>query len=189
MSEDAALFARAAAGTARVAEQVRPQQYDDPTPCSEWSVRTLLNHMVAGNRYFAVSARGQRPDAAVWAEDHLGDRPAGSVYSQTAEQAVQAWAEPGAAERAATLPSGDPGPLLLHIHLVETVVHGWDLATAIGRRDLLDEEVAEAAYAAFAGKMPPEIRGTNFGPEVPADPGAPAADRLAAYLGRTPPPA
>ena len=188
MDDRIGMLERAMAATARVVRGVRPEQHDDPTPCPDWTVRTLQNHLVAGNRYFAASAGGEQADMALWAADHLGDGDAGAAYEATAKAALDAWRTPGALERRAKLPSGGSGPRVFDMHLMDTVVHGWDLATATGQDSPVDPDTAQALYDAWHGKFPDEVRagGRVVGPEVDVAPDAPVTDRLLAYLGRTP---
>jgi uncharacterized protein (TIGR03086 family) len=182
------LLERAAAGTLRAVQEVRPDQYDAPTPCPGWDVRALLNHLLAGNEYFAALARGERPDPALWTSDHLADGDPAARYDASSKAAVEAWRSPGALDRVAPLPSGAPGPRLFDVYLMETAIHGWDLAKATGQPATLDDPVAQAVYDRWYGRVPDEVRqgGRVVGPEVESSPDAPLTDRLLAYLGRTP---
>jgi len=186
MTDKIDLLGRALATTSRVVHHTHPDQYAAPTPCADWDVRTLLNHLVAGNTFFAASARGDKADMSVWAHDHLGHDDPGTRYDDTAKTALAAWHTPGATDRTAALPSGGPGPHYIDMYLLEALLHGWDLATATGQDRSLDDEVVRAVTGTWTGTVPDEVRGMIFGPVVPAAPDAPALDRLAAYLGRTP---
>jgi uncharacterized protein (TIGR03086 family) len=186
--DDLELLERAIAATARVVHGVRADQHGAPTPCSDWDVRTLMNHLVAGNRYFAARARDDNPDMSIWAAEHIGAGVPASVYDASAQEALDAWRAPGAVQRRARLPSGGTGPKVIEVHLLDVVVHGWDLATATGQDRSLDPEVGQELYDRWYGTVAPEARGESgiFGPEVPAPPDASPVDRLAAYVGRTP---
>ncbi|MGH3344313.1 MAG: TIGR03086 family metal-binding protein [Carbonactinosporaceae bacterium] len=184
--DDQMVIERAVSATGSVFRDVSPAQHGAPTPCEAWDVRALMNHVIAGNRYFAALARGEAGDTSVWQADHIGDVDPALVYEESAVAALDAWRLPGAVERVAPLPSGGQGPRLFDIHLADLIVHGWDLASATGQDRSLDPEVVQAVYDMWHGKLPPEIRGTVFGTEVECAPDAPVADRLAAYLGRNP---
>jgi uncharacterized protein (TIGR03086 family) len=186
MDDETALLERAVKATTAVLRQVSADAYDRPTPCPDWTVRALVNHMVGGSRYFAASAAGEEPSFSLFAGEQPGDTEAATVYEDHGRAAVTAWRTPGATDRRATLPSGGEGPRVFDMHLLECHLHGWDLATALGVDRTLDPGVAQAAYEAWHGTVPPEVRGMIFGPEVPVAPDAPIGDRLAAYLGRTP---
>jgi uncharacterized protein (TIGR03086 family) len=98
---------------------------------------------------------------------------------------------PGALERTHTVPVGTlPGPAVVHLRTVETLVHGWDLARATGRRAPFPDELAEAELTFsrdLLGRLPEGRQPFATSRPVPDD--APAIDRLAALLGRAPEPA
>lgn len=173
--------------TARVVAGVRPEQFDDPTPCEGWKVRDVLQHIVGGNHFFAAAAVGEPPPTGDG--DLVGDDPA-AAYEQGRTRALDAWRKPGVAERIVTLPIGDiPGSMAMGIHFVDHLVHAWDIAKATGQDTALDTELAETAYAMMNGRIPDQLRtgdGAPFGPEVPCAEDAPPHERLVAYLGRTP---
>jgi uncharacterized protein (TIGR03086 family) len=179
---------RAVAATRAVVAKVNPEQHGDPTPCDAWDVRALLNHLVAGNRYFGALAAGERPEFSLFQEDHLGDADPARNYDAAAATALDAWRSADSLDRAAPLPSGGTGPKIIDMHAVEEFLHGWDLATATGQDRTLDPQLAQDLYGVWYGMVPPEVRGPGktFGAEVPCPPDAPTADRLAAHLGRTP---
>ena len=181
---------RACASTERVVDRVTPGDYGRATPCAEWDVRDLLNHLVStlslGQALLADAppaaglAPGQLPDA-----DLVGNDPA-TAYRLGVEGLLGA-AGGDALDRVHPTPLGDmPGAVLGGVTTLDILVHGWDLAKATGQPASLEPELAESVLAfareAFAG-MPREPR---IGPEVPVPAGAPATDRLVAFLGRTP---
>jgi uncharacterized protein (TIGR03086 family) len=186
MEDQTGLLERAVAATAKVVGGVRSDQYEAPTPCPDWDVRGLLNHIVAGNKYFAARARGDQADMSVWGEDHLAHAEPNEAYDASARAALDAFRAPGGTDRAAALPSGGQGPKIFDMYLMEVFMHGRDLAVATGQDRSLDPEVAQKLYDQWAGRMPAEARGSVFGPEVECPADAPAGDRLAAYLGRNP---
>lgn len=85
------------------------------------------------------------------------------------------------------LPFGSmPGMIAVGIGIMESVQHGWDLAKATGQTPSFDTELLEICMR--TAKMMPEEQARNprvFGPEQSAPEGAPLADQLAAFLGRT----
>ena len=80
------------------------------------------------------------------------------------------------------------GAAALAAYAGELTVHSWDLALAIGRADLLDPALAEAALPAYQAFVPAAPRGGDipFGPVVEAGPDAGPYERLAAWTGRDP---
>src|SRR2546423_6631754 len=125
------LFEAAAAQTDRVVAAVRPEQFADPTPCADWRVRDLINHLVTGNLLFtAIVAGTERPERG---KDHLGDHPL-AAYRDSVSGLSEAFAKPDVLSGTYATPVGEgPGALLVHMRVVEHVVHGRDLARATGQ--------------------------------------------------------
>jgi uncharacterized protein (TIGR03086 family) len=182
-------------GAGRLVAAVTAEQWGLPTPCPEWTVRQLVNHVVGGNRLFTRVLRGEplppRDQLGRRAgEDQLGEDPA-TAYAASADELLAALRAPGALEGTYTVPAATlPGPAVVHLRTVETLVHGWDLARAIGRPVPFADELAEGELAFsrdLLGRLP---EGRHpFGPSRPLADDAPAIDRLAALLGRAPDPA
>jgi uncharacterized protein (TIGR03086 family) len=168
--------------TAAVIEGIDDPQWDLATPCTEWTVRDVVAHLVDGNRRFAAllgtPTTGQgTPDA-----------PGGLVvaYRDSVTALAAAYRRPDALTKVVTVPFGTvPGSVTLQLRLVEALVHGWDLARATRQRVTFPDGIAEAALSfsqAARAQIPP---GRNpFGPPQPVADNAAAIDRLAAYLGR-----
>jgi uncharacterized protein (TIGR03086 family) len=158
-------------------------------------VRRLLDHLVGGNRLFTRVLRGEplpplEQLGRRGADDQLGDDPA-VAWRASAGELLDAFRGPGVLERTHTVPAGTlPGPAVLHLRIVETLVHGWDLARATGQEPPFPDELAEPELAFstdLLGRLPEGRQ--PFGPPRPVDDDAPAIDRLAALLGRSPEPA
>jgi uncharacterized protein (TIGR03086 family) len=169
---------------------VGTDQWNAPTPCSDWTVRDLVNHVVGGNRLFAEILQGDKEALgrrrARLGRDHLGDDPV-SAHRDSANELLEASRQPGVLERIVELPIGAvPGSTALQLRVVESVVHGWDLATATGQRVAFPDEIVEQALAFTISKLadlPPGL--PAFGPPRAVADDAPAIDRLVACLGRT----
>ena len=122
--------------TGHLVAGVRAEQWSQPTPCTRWTVRQLVNHLVAGNRLFAGILSGQPlppPEQRRQSADQLGDDP-GTAYRASASDLVAAFGRPGVLQQKFTVPVGPvPGIAALHLRVVEAIVHGWDLAHALPR--------------------------------------------------------
>jgi uncharacterized protein (TIGR03086 family) len=176
------LLDRALAQAERLASAVQPEQLEQPTPCSDWTVRDLLRHMVGGTRSFRAVVEG-RPAETFEAE--IGDADLSRSYRDGADALIAAWREPGRLERTMTMFGGEvPATMPLGLQVTEAAVHAWDLATATGQDTALDPEVAEAALAFTTANLGPQWRGRAFGAEREAPPGAGPYQRLAAFTGR-----
>jgi uncharacterized protein (TIGR03086 family) len=177
---------RAIDSVAGVVDSVGEDHLSLPSLCTEWDVRTELNHLVGGMRIFAAQLTGTDAGTAHEA-DWLGTDP-WAAYARGAIADRQAWRAPGALDRAVTISLGTlPGPMAAVIHLTEVLVHGVDLAVATGREDLADDQECKELLAVIhqiGGVDPYRVPGV-FGPEVAAPAGAAAHRHLLAYLGRT----
>ena len=163
---------------------VRPEQLAAPTPCSEFAVRALINHLIFENLAHAALADGAAIPAPDRTADYVGEDHV-AAYRQSARAVRAAFERPGmVAQRYG--PMEAPGSMLVQQLIVELVSHGWDLARATGQGTDLTPDVAEDALAVARSwyRDQPRGPGNAFGPEQPAPVGAGAADRLAAFLGR-----
>lgn len=163
---------------------VRQDQWTAPTPCSDWTVRALVNHLVGMNAVFTAMLTGQDPPAR--GVDLLGDDPAGA-YHNSGEKLLAAFAQPGLLEQTFTGPLGNAtGADRLHIRMTDLLAHGWDLGRATGQPVTLSEDVIERALTFTRGQLDTMPRTGRFEPAQPIPEGAPMIDRLVAFLGRSP---
>jgi uncharacterized protein (TIGR03086 family) len=174
--------------TERIIVGVRDDQWDAPTPCTEWNVRQLVNHLVVGNHLFACVLRGESPAEARSREIIQSGRNPVAAFRESATDVVSAFREPGALDRTVSVPAGTvPGVAALHLRITEALVHGWDLARATGQStagfpaSLVEDEIE------FSRGALPNIPADRkpFAPSQPVADAAPAIDRLAALLGRS----
>jgi len=167
--------------TRGVIANVGPDQLDGPTPCSEWTVRDLMAHLIGVVDGLGASAAGRTPTPF-----ELGADPAGQ-FDAIAATAITAWRAPGVLARVLESPAGAvPGHVLAGINLLDTATHAWDLATATGQPAMLPVDVATAALEASHAIVNDDLRAGRFGPEVVVPDGADATARLVGFLGRTP---
>jgi uncharacterized protein (TIGR03086 family) len=174
------------ASTDGVLKNVSVDQLDLPTPCVSWTVRDLVNHVVGGTTYFAVTAETGTAPAVPDADHTAGDFK--QDFQEGAERAVKAFSADGAMEKMMKLPFGEfPGSVFVLIASTDTFTHGWDLAKATGQSTDLDPAVAAQLFEA-AQFIPDEFRGPDgqapFGPKVDVPDSATTADKLAGFMGR-----
>lgn len=182
-----ALLQEAFEWTTGVVKGIDPGQLDQPTPCEGWSVRMLLNHMVGANRGFATGVPAGNVDPKCDPTvDQLGGDPA-ATYAGSWPGVVDAWtaADP---EGMTELPWGPmPNMIASQLLLLESTVHGWDLARATGQDPTIPASLAgpvlELVTMLFAD---PANRGEDFQPAVEVEDGASVTTRLVAFLGRRP---
>ena len=164
------LLVRAADLATSMVRGVRPDQLTRPTPCADWDVRALLDHL----SYVAV----------------LGNRSgtAASVdFCVLAERLTESWADPGAWQGTMVFGAGEvPAPLAAELTMGDLVLHGWDLAQATGQELKCDDELA-AAVAAGCRSTAEMARSMGlFGPEVAVPADASPLARALAVSGRDP---
>lgn len=170
---------------------IRPGQWTAPTPC-DVDARTLTGHVVAGSLLFAALLRdGIMPAAGTLGDDVLGDDPV-AAFRRAGAGLTGAFAAPGVLAHPYPAPPGVAAPSgmvsgadLLHVRLVEILVHGWDIARATGQPTEFPDDLARRVLAAAQRiPKPPPGPGSPFAPEAAVPAGAPAIDALAGFLGR-----
>jgi uncharacterized protein (TIGR03086 family) len=178
---------------ARLVRSVGDQQLGDPTPCPDYSVADLLDHIGGLALAFTFSARkeeipgGGNPSAdGSRLEAGWRDR----ICAQLGELG-EAWLDPAAYDGMTMAgPIEMPAEVAALVALDEVTVHAWDLAVATGQAYAADPAAVEAARTFASSFEPPEggpaDDGGLFGPPVPVPDDAPALDRLLGSTGRDP---
>ncbi|MER7130048.1 TIGR03086 family metal-binding protein [Streptosporangium saharense] len=166
--------------------RIPPERWHNPTPCVDWDVRALVNHVV-GENLWAPELLGGRTAAEVgdaFEGDLLGDDPL-KAFDTSATAAVQAAYEEGALTRLVGLSFGDvPGGEYVTELFADALIHTWDLARAIGADERLDPELVEACAAWFAGVEAGHRQAGVIGEQQPTPSDTDAQTRLLASWGR-----
>jgi uncharacterized protein (TIGR03086 family) len=172
---------------------IRPAQWEIATPCSAWDVRDLVKHLADGQVQVTAMLRGA---------------PAGPATASPAEpdpaEPDPAAADPAAAWRRARrevvaalaavpddavlrTPLGElPLPALLDTAVIEPLLHGWDLATAVGGATDLDPETTEVTLRGVRALGEQLAQTGMYAAALPTDEGSTAQERLLALTGRRP---
>lgn len=171
------LFERAATRAADVARTVGADQRSLPTPCAEWDVAALMDHMAGGMQYVHAALGTDGSSVAAWPD-------AAAVTA-----CVEALRSPGALDRRCMSPAGfewSVGEAAAGTAM-DQLVHTWDLAVALDADRTLDPELADAVAAMFLPAMPEVGRQAGFvGAEIAVGEDASAQDRLLGAMGRDP---
>lgn len=175
------LFERATVRAAAVLARVGAERLEDPTPCAEWTVQQLIDHMVGSTDYLAAALTGREPVArsCATADD----------YRIGARSALEGLRRPGALDRTCVSPLGFTWSIGLATAgtFMDNLIHTWDLATATDQDRALDGELVGACVAMFLPEMPERGRAAGLvGPQVPVPADASAQDRLLGAMGRRP---
>lgn len=181
-------FGTAVALLCDVAAEIRPDQLDSPTPCTEFDVRTVLGHTLFVLRRVTAVGRGEDIASVPPVDGVAGDRWADALR-EAAGTLTAVWADDAVLDRELRLPFGVlPGRAALATWTGEISTHTWDLAVATDRRPRWDDAVLAVGLAAIRDKLPAAGRGPGipFADAVPVPDGAPMIDRLVAWQGRDP---
>jgi uncharacterized protein (TIGR03086 family) len=186
-----ALLARGFRDTAGVIAGIENNRWDAPSPCTEWTVRQVGNHLAASIALLTRVVEGEPVDAAEFDPgklddvDHLGPDPA-EAFRSVAERALSAFARPGALDARFPYPAPDvPGQVLANLCLLESLVHGWDIARGAGVGYQPDDAVVAMVRGFTAAAIGDRERERGmFGPALPTEPGADPFTATLAHLGR-----
>ena len=165
---------------------VAQEQWEAPTPCSEWDVRQLVAHL-ADEQYWAVPLLEGKSladaQAYVPAEPLAGDPVEG--WERAARAARGVLGSPDVLAGTVELSYG-PTPAADYVAemTVDLVVHGWDLARATGQVEVIDGELLEATWAHVEPRAKGIAGSGMFAEPVPVDASADVQTRLLALLGR-----
>lgn len=165
-------------------DRISPDQLDDQTPCVNFTVTGVLEHMIGGATAFAPLFRGEGQPTAAGAPTTTGtlqDR-----WRAAMVDLLDAVHTEGAAERTIAAPFGEvPGAVFARFVAFDGLVHGWDLATATNQPYAPREELVREVDSFARQALAPGMRdGDTFAAEteVPADAGA--LEKLVAFSGR-----
>jgi uncharacterized protein (TIGR03086 family) len=164
-------------------DNIRADQWSAPTPCTDWTVRQVVTHLIGMNRVFAALLADQPPPPRPSA-DHVEEDPVGA-YRDSAAALQAAFGQPGVLERAYPGPLGTAtGAERLKFRLYDLLAHGWDLAQATEQPADLPDDLAEQSLAFARTQLTGQARPGRFGPAQIVAEQAPAIERLVAFLGR-----
>jgi uncharacterized protein (TIGR03086 family) len=185
---------RAAADlAARAVAAVPAQAWDAPTPCPDYDLRALVDHLAWGT-VLSQRAATRTPLEHDWSVPGpppflAGRQPEdwAAALAPEMDAAADAWADPAAWEGetvmgTAPMPAAVVGPMML----AEFVLHGWDVARAAGAPYEVPEELGSAVLAAVQPLAAMGRDGGWYGPEVPLPADAPAFERALGLSGRDP---
>ena len=179
-------FRRAIEQFGQKVHAVGDDHWTNATPCTDWDVHALVNHLVFEASWVrplldgvTIAEVGDRFDG-----DLLGEDPR-EAFDRVATEAAAAAAEAGATERIVHISSGDaPAGEYLNEVFADFVIHGWDLARGIGADDRIDPGYAAAIYEQMR-PMEDEMKTWGvFGPKIEVPEDADTQTKLLALFGR-----
>jgi uncharacterized protein (TIGR03086 family) len=178
MDNPIALLDQGYAWTAARVAAVPADRLDASTPCSEWSLRELLDHMVG-----SLTMLTDAVDT-----DGAGDAPAASSWDATLaelfDRGRRAWQAPGVMDRTLETALGAmPAPMVASVTLLETLVHGWDIGQASGERADIPDDLARPVLEFARQAVGDAQRPGSFGPDLGL--GGTPSEQLVGFLGRS----
>jgi uncharacterized protein (TIGR03086 family) len=184
---------RAVLASVEVVSKVTADDLGRATPCADWTLGALLAHMTAQHLGFAEAAEGNGADLSAWTARPLAVDPV-RAYAEAAERVIRSFGGERVMDREFLLPEIStritfPAAQAIGFHTIDYVVHGWDVARALGLPFAVDDELEQAALKIAQAVPDGERRllpGTAFQPGVPSPPDASVLDRIVAMLGRSP---
>jgi uncharacterized protein (TIGR03086 family) len=169
---------------------VKPDQWTLPTPCTEWTVRDLVDHVTGGNRWAVALLDGEQPGPALetalrpgFGDDILDE------YRAAAEAQYEGFAADGALEKTCHHFVGDiDGAAFSWLRIADLAVHAWDLARATGGDEHMGDELVTAVWAVQSPRAQLIATAGMFGTGASGTLGyeAPLQHRLLDMLGRRP---
>jgi uncharacterized protein (TIGR03086 family) len=184
------MMAKAATSAAAVARNVKPDQLAAPTPCPDWDVRTLVNHLMFWSHRSELAARKEQApadDPITEQTDFTTDGEWPETLAHQLDKAAVAWSDPGATEGDTGLAGGSmPARMIAMMMVGELVVHGWDLARATGQTIETDPTTVETVHEMTVAMGDQGREMGAFGPAVEVPDSAPLLDRVLGLSGRDP---
>lgn len=186
MPTNGELYVRAMESTRAFVDGVRPDQWHGPTPCSEWDVKQVANHIIGENLWAAelfqgktIGEVGGRLDG-----DLSGDDPA-RAYAASVEAATPVVSAPGAMETSCHLSFGDySGSDYAAQLFMDLLIHGWDIASGTGQDARLDPDLVQACLP-IAEQLTTQFRSAGvFGDNLSVSAEADPQTKLLALVGR-----
>jgi uncharacterized protein (TIGR03086 family) len=168
--------------------QIKAPQWDAATPCTDWTVRDLVNHLTGEHLWAPWLLRGATMDevGGRFDGDVLGDDPV-TAWERAATESASAFHRPHAVDgRVHTSGGLTPAAEYGWQMTMDLTVHAWDLARGIGVDDAMDEDLVATVYEGVESRIGDWQGSGIFAPPVQVGDSAGTQDRLVALLGRRP---
>lgn len=150
------------------------------TPCSEFDVAQLADHLIRSLNIIGGAAGAQLPTRDT-------DTPLEAQVADAALRVLEAWRRPGVEGTVHLNGRQVPATMPVGILSLEFLVHAWDFAMATGREVVVSEPVSEYVLGIAGKVITPDARGyAGFDEPIATDPDARVLDRLIAFTGRQP---
>jgi uncharacterized protein (TIGR03086 family) len=175
---------KATAVCGEAVSNVKPDQFDNATPCAEFNVKDLLRHIIGGLGMLDEAANGGSPGMPD--VDIVSDDPGGQ-YAEARAKLLETLKQPGVFDKTWAMPFGQmPGKMMAGIAFMEHVTHAWDVKKATGQSTDLPEDLVNEVLGVVT-PMDQMLRMPGVcGPAVEVPDSASPTEKLVAFMGRTP---
>ena len=167
---------------------VTAAQLNSDTPCTDWSVQSVINHALAVQAFGGATISNNKADMAAMGQvDHALPSEGAEAAFKSITDSTLAVLKAADLEEIVKTPFGEmPGGNFIMVPITEMIIHRWDLAKATGQDATMDSALAELGLQALTGALAGGRDSAFFGPEVTVPASASAQDRLLGLSGRTP---
>lgn len=183
------LLATAAVPTIEIVRDIREKHLDAATPCSEFTVRQLINHLLFWGPSLEGAARREsvRRPADNEREVDLTDGDWAVKLETNIDRLVTAWGAASAWEGSASMGAQEmPASFVGGMVVTELVVHGWDLGRATSQAPIWDDDILDFVLREVVNTAELGRQGGVYGPEVAVPAGSSTLDHLLGLTGRDP---
>lgn len=168
---------------------VTAAQLGSSTPCTEWTVKNLINHNINTQNFLQATLTGAQIDPATMFNVD-GDLPqeGGEAALKSIIDQVISTANTMDLSTIVATPFGEmPAGNFIMFPMLDLVIHRWDLASALGQDNTIDSSMAEICVGILG---PEALAGGRqqgaFGSEVIIPASGSIQDKLLGSVGRTP---
>ncbi|WP_417366448.1 TIGR03086 family metal-binding protein [Glutamicibacter arilaitensis] len=178
--ENAIISAEAAlAALQLVLHHLTDKDLQRPTPCSEYNVQELTDHLAGSLSMLASALGADIPDDPALAPEPRIARLAQAALESFSARGLEGMIDAGFATMPASVIAG--------ILNLELLVHGWDFAQATSQQYEVDPGLADYVLALARNTIgEPQRASGSFGPETVVAESAGNLERLLAFTGRVP---
>jgi uncharacterized protein (TIGR03086 family) len=155
------ILANAVHITQELVGHLSPADLARPTPCGEYDVRRLLEHVIGWQQVFAACASGHEPPLADGSPTYtLTDDPARDLREADLVTHLSR------ASATIDMPYRGETPVehLVEELVAETVIHSWDLATGLGRSIRYDDATVALAHSGLTRMLGESFAEEGFRP-------------------------
>jgi uncharacterized protein (TIGR03086 family) len=179
------LLAKARPEARRRIAAIGTNQWDLPTPCTEWRVRDIVNHLILGEVTAPLFLENEPLEGLEESIELAGEDPLGA-WDRYSVNATEALSRPGALDAVVMHPfAGEmPGSQLARFRIVDNVLHSWDIAVAIGADPRIDPGITEPLFELTAPLHDVIPRGPLFHAALDVGADAHIQEKLLALFGR-----